>query len=69
MREAGFAAGLFLLISVGAMTYYSVVMLVGLGVKEKKLNYEELAQHVFGLPGYFSIAIAMFLMAYGAMLA
>lgn len=69
LREAGFLMGLILLLGVSGCTLVSVKMLVAMGMREKKLNYEQLAHHVLGKFGYFSVSIAMFLFAYGAMLA
>ncbi|KAA0160374.1 hypothetical protein FNF31_04391 [Cafeteria roenbergensis] len=43
-REAGFVAGVILLFVMAALTYYSVTLLVNLGVAARVLNYEMLAR-------------------------
>ncbi|KAA0161209.1 hypothetical protein FNF28_05158 [Cafeteria roenbergensis] len=68
-REAGFVAGVILLFVMAALTYYSVTLLVNLGVAARVLNYEMLARAALGRCGFVSVLIFQFLFAYGAMVA
>jgi amino acid permease len=54
---------------VGYIANRSAVMLIECGVKENKLDYEELTEHVLGEYGYHAALISMFFFAYGAQIA
>ena len=69
LNEAGFGGGIFLLVIIAATTNFSVQLIVRRGVQVGKRNYEDLASHVLGKFGYHSVSMAMFIFAYGAMLA
>lgn len=69
LREAGFVGGVLLILLIAICTNYSVQLIVRRGVEVDKHNYEELAAHNLGRFGYQSVAIFMFIFAYGAMLA
>jgi len=69
VEEAGFVMGLVLLVFVAATTDYTVRLIVRLGLQERKLNYEDLCEHLLGRRGYFLVSISMLVFAFGAMLA
>jgi solute carrier family 38 (sodium-coupled neutral amino acid transporter), member 11 len=54
---------------VAYLVYQSVTMLIDCGVKAKKLDFEELAEHLLGRSGYYAALVFMFLFAYGAQVA
>ena len=69
IKQCGFVSGIFMMTLVGFIANRSAVMLIECGVKENKLDYEELAEHVLGEYGYHAALISMFLFAYGAQIA
>lgn len=69
INSCGFGLGIFFLTFVAWLIYKSVVMLIACGLKTGKLDYEELAEHEFGLFGYLFTLIFMFLFVFGAMVA
>lgn len=68
-NEAGFFSGIVLMLVVGGATYYSVQLIISLGVRLKQHDYEALVEHVLGRAGFYSVIAAMFMFAFGAMLA
>lgn len=69
LKEAGFYAGILLIIIVAYSSDYSVRMLIRLGQKVNKKYYEQLVQSQFGHAGYVAVSAAMGIFAYGAMCA
>lgn len=69
LREAGLVVGLFLFCFVSAIVYYTVRLIVRLGVSRGRNTYETLAQLAFGKTGYIVLCLSTFIFAYGAMLA
>lgn len=66
--QSGFAVGLGLLAVLCGMSTYSVILMVGVGARVGKTNYEDLCRHAFGWWGYMVVSIAMFMYDFGAML-
>ena len=52
--------GLILLVLMGYITDYSITLLVGTGVANKKLGYGELVTHLLGRKGYACLTFAQF---------
>lgn len=69
VQQCGFVSGVLMLAFVAYLVYRSVTILIDCGVKANKLDFEELAEHLLGRPGYFAVLIFMFLFAYGAQIA
>jgi len=69
LKQCGFVSGIFMMTLVGYIANRSAVMLIECGVKENKLDYEELTEHVLGEYGYHAALISMFFFAYGAQIA
>ena len=69
VQQCGFVSGVLMLGFVAYLVYRSVTILIDCGVKANKLDFEELAEHLLGRPGYFAVLIFMFLFAYGAQIA
>lgn len=69
IQRCGFVAGVIMLAYVAYLVYQSVTMLIDCGVKAKKLDFEELAEHLLGRSGYYAALVFMFLFAYGAQVA
>lgn len=69
VQQCGFVTGVLMLAFVAYLVYRSVTILIDCGVKANKLDFEELAEHLLGRPGYFAVLIFMFLFAYGAQIA
>jgi sodium-coupled neutral amino acid transporter 11 len=69
LKEAGFYAGVALMIIVASCSDYSVRLLITLGQRVKKSYYEQLVQSQFGKVGYVAVSAAMGIFAYGAMVA
>ena len=67
--ECGLLGGILLLMFVAWLVSQSVQMLIQCGVKENKLDYEDLANHLLGKKGYYAALTSMFLFAYGAQVA
>lgn len=69
VQQCGFVSGVLMLAFVAYLVYRSVTILIDCGVNANKLDFEELAEHLLGRPGYFAVLIFMFLFAYGAQIA
>lgn len=69
IKECGLFMGILLLLMVAALIHRSTIMLIECGIVAKKYNLEELMRHLFGVHGYNITTFAMFLFAYGAMIA
>jgi solute carrier family 38 (sodium-coupled neutral amino acid transporter), member 11 len=69
IQRCGFVSGVIMLAYVAYLVYQSVTMLIDCGVKAKKLDFEELAEHLLGRSGYYAALVFMFLFAYGAQVA
>jgi len=69
ISEAGIWLGLIMLVACGALTDYSVRLLVDTGVRVGKYDYEELCEHFLGRAGYIACSLFMFVFAMGAMMA
>ena len=69
IKESGFAAGVFLLLFVGWLTYKSVKIIVSCGVKVNRRSYEGLCEFCFGKCGFIVVSFFMFIFAFGAMCA
>jgi sodium-coupled neutral amino acid transporter 11 len=69
IKSCGFGMGVFLLTFVACLIYCSVVLLVKCGLKTGHLDFEELAEHSFGLLGYIMVSLFMFIFCFGAMVA
>jgi sodium-coupled neutral amino acid transporter 11 len=69
MNEAGIYLGMIMLVVVAWLTDYCVRMLVDVGVRVGKTDYELLCEHAWGRPGFLLVSFSMFGFAYGAMLA
>ncbi len=68
LHRAGFWFGLFLMLFVGWLIDFGVRNLVATGARHKKLDYELIVEHCFGSRGYYTVVVAMFFFAYGAMI-
>jgi sodium-coupled neutral amino acid transporter 11 len=66
MGECGLVGGPILMMMVAVLVGRSVTMLIECGVKEGHLDYEDLAHHLLGKPGYYAALASMFLFAFGA---
>jgi sodium-coupled neutral amino acid transporter 11 len=64
---SGFVLGLTLFLVVAAATYYSVNLIVELGVHHGARSYEELCRRCFGKPGFVVVSLSMVCFAFGAM--
>jgi sodium-coupled neutral amino acid transporter 11 len=69
MNEAGIFLGMIMMVIVAWLTDYCVRMLVEIGVRVGKTDYELLCEHAWGRPGFLLVSFSMFGFAYGAMLA
>ncbi|GMH98572.1 hypothetical protein TrST_g7065 [Triparma strigata] len=69
LKECGLVAGLLLLTWVGYLTSQSVQMIVEMGRDLNVMDYEKLAEKIFGRKGYTTISIFMLILAFGAMVA
>lgn len=69
MGECGLVGGVLLILCVAVMVGRSVTMLIECGVRENHLDYEDLAMHLLGKPGYYAALTSMFLFAFGAQVA
>ena len=69
MGECGLVGGILLLLLVAFIVGRSVTMLIECGVRENHLDYEDLAMHLLGKPGYYAALTSMFLFAFGAQVA
>ena len=69
LYHAGFILGLFLLILVAWIVDYGVKQMVLCGVKVRKTNFEDVMEYSFGHKGFYAVAIAMSIFAFGAMCA
>lgn len=65
IQQCGFILGILMLSIVAVLIYHSVLMLIECGVKENKFNLEELAEHLYGVKGYYFALLFMFLFAFG----
>lgn len=68
VKEAGFCAGVFLVILCGFLTEKTLRLLVETAKHARVPSYETLAEASFGKVGFVFVAVSMFIMAYGAML-
>lgn len=68
IKQAGFVAGIFLVIFSAAMTEKSLRLLVETAKHVHVPSYETVAEAAFGRFGFLFVAINMFINAYGAML-
>jgi sodium-coupled neutral amino acid transporter 11 len=68
VKEAGFCAGIFLVVLCGLLTEKSLRLLVETAKHAHVPSYETVAEASFGKVGFVFVAISMFIMAYGAML-
>jgi sodium-coupled neutral amino acid transporter 11 len=69
ISSCGFGLGIFLLTFVAWLIYWSCVLLVKCGLKTGHLDFEELAEHSFGLLGYILVSLFMLIFCFGAMVA
>lgn len=69
IKESGFFMGIILLVSIAWLINKSTIMLIDCGMKAKKIDLEELCEHVLGKTGFYLSTLFMFLYAYGAMIA
>ncbi|GMI15431.1 hypothetical protein TrLO_g6583 [Triparma laevis f. longispina] len=69
LKECGLVAGLLLLTWVGYLTSQSVKMIVEMGRQLGIMDYEKLAEKIFGRRGYTTISVFMLILAFGAMVA
>ena len=67
VRECGLVLGIFLLFLVMFLTYFSVKILVTLGLQTGRRGYEDLMQYCFGYKGFLLISFFMATFAFGAM--
>jgi sodium-coupled neutral amino acid transporter 11 len=58
-----------MLLTVAILVDRSVIMLIEIGIKEQKYNFEDLALHLLGVHGYYVTLLFMFIFAYGAQIA
>jgi sodium-coupled neutral amino acid transporter 11 len=68
IQQAGFVAGIFLVILCAILTEKSLRLLVETAKHAHVSSYETVAEAAFGRFGFLFVAINMFIMAYGAML-
>eukprot|EP01059_Diplonema_ambulator_P021852 TRINITY_DN3633_c0_g1_i10.p1 TRINITY_DN3633_c0_g1~~TRINITY_DN3633_c0_g1_i10.p1 ORF type:complete len:619 (+),score=175.66 TRINITY_DN3633_c0_g1_i10:263-2119(+) len=68
VEEGGLGFTIVLLIVTGALTAYSVRLLIKLGEKMKVNDYELLCKSILGPAGYYAVTISMACFAYGGML-
>ncbi|KAG7353357.1 transmembrane amino acid transporter [Nitzschia inconspicua] len=68
VKEAGFCAGVLLVILCGFLTEKSLRLLVETAKHAHVPSYETVTEAAFGKVGFLFVAINMFMMAYGAML-
>lgn len=66
--QAGFVAGIFLVILCAILTDKSLRLLIATAKHVKVPSYETVAEAAFGKWGFYFITVNMFIMAYGAML-
>ena len=69
IEESGLFVGIILLVCIAWLVNKSTIMLVDCGLKTKKIDLEELCEHVLGPKGFYVATLFMFLYAYGAMIA
>jgi sodium-coupled neutral amino acid transporter 11 len=65
IKQSGFFMGVFLICLVAWLLNKSSVMLIDCGLRNNKLDYELLSEHVLGRKGYFISLISMMLFAFG----
>jgi sodium-coupled neutral amino acid transporter 11 len=68
VNQAGFVAGIFLVLLCAVLTEKSLRLLVETAKHAHVSSYETVAEAAFGRFGFLFVAINMFIMAYGAML-
>ena len=68
IQQAGFCAGLVLIVVVAILTETSLRWLINTAKHVHVGSYETLAEAAFGKAGFRFVALNMFVMAYGAML-
>ena len=68
VQQAGFVAGIVLVISCAILTEKSLRLLIETAKHVHVPSYETVAEASFGRFGFLFVAINMFIMAYGAML-
>jgi solute carrier family 38 (sodium-coupled neutral amino acid transporter), member 11 len=68
IQQAGFCAGIVLIVLVAALTDTSLRWLINTAKHVHVGSYETLAEAAFGINGFRFVAANMFVMAYGAML-
>ena len=69
LKQCGFFTGILMLLTVAILVDRSVIMLIEIGIKEQKYNFEDLALHLLGVHGYYVTLLFMFIFAYGAQIA
>jgi sodium-coupled neutral amino acid transporter 11 len=69
IKESGFFMGLILLVTIGWLISKSTVLLIDCGIKTKRIDLEQLCEHVLGPNGFYAATLFMFLYAFGAMIA
>mmetsp|Transcript_351 Transcript_351/g.747 ORF Transcript_351/g.747 Transcript_351/m.747 type:complete len:651 (+) Transcript_351:230-2182(+) len=67
VKEAGFGAGIFLIILCAILTAKSLRLLIATAKHVNVPSYETVAEAAFGSIGFNFVAAGMFVMAYGAM--
>ena len=67
--KCGFVTGVLLLVLVAVVINKSVVMLIEIGIKHNKLDFEELSLFLLGDRGFNVALMIMFMFAYGAQVA
>jgi len=67
VRECGFVWGMIMIVFCAILTVKSLRVLIGTAKYVNVPSYEMLAEAAFGKPGFIFVSLAMFVMAYGAM--
>jgi sodium-coupled neutral amino acid transporter 11 len=69
LNEAGIWLGLCMMLVSAWLTDYCVRMIIDIGVRVDKPNYELLCEHAWGRAGFIVCSLSLFGFTYGAMLA
>ena len=68
MRQAGLVLGLALLVLVGALTAYSLDILIRAGRRVGKYEYGDAARAIFGPVGFYAMNITLLLNSAGGVI-
>lgn len=69
IKESGFFMGIILLVSIAWLVSRSTILLIDCGIQTKRIDLEQLCEHVLGPKGFYAATLCMFLYAFGAMIA